>query len=67
MDRSDLILGDLEKSDLLMVAVDEKNWDIVPEIGKMLLGDLQWDFDHSYSVVVILQASLESDFAKIMQ
>jgi len=49
------------------LAVVEKHWDIVPEAGKVLLGELQWDFDPSYSVVVIQQASLESDFEKILQ
>lgn len=50
-----------------LLAVVEKHWDIVPEDGKVLLVDLNWDFDPSYSVVVILQASLVSDFEKILQ
>ena len=64
MDRSDLILGDLDNADLLMVAVDEKNWDTVPETGKVLLGALEQNFGSNYSVVVVHQASLESDFEK---
>ena len=79
MDRSDLTLGDLDKSDLLgvykpvlieesdllMVAEDEKDWDIAP--GMVLLGALEQDFGSKYSVVVIHQVSLESDFEKSLQ